>query len=86
LTQHHRRSFFISRCRLSTTLANDESAFAMLFSFSSVVVASTVAIYPPGDGLQERTVFGSREDAKITARSMINAWLKKRLALASQRE
>lgn len=41
-----------------------------------------VAIYPVGNGLpEERTVFGTREDAKITARSMINAWLKKRSAL-----
>jgi hypothetical protein len=37
-----------------------------------------VAIYPSGNGLpEERRVFGTREDAKITARSMINAWLKK---------
>jgi hypothetical protein len=36
------------------------------------------AIYPPGDPLpKERTVFGTREDAEVTARSMINAWLKK---------
>jgi hypothetical protein len=41
-----------------------------------------VAIHPPGHGLpQERTVFGTREDAKIAARSMINAWLKKRSML-----
>jgi len=46
-----------------------------------------VAIHPPGKGLpEERTVFGSREDAKIAARSMINAWLKKRFALAGQKE
>ena len=38
-----------------------------------------VAIHPPGSGLPaERTVFGTREDAETTARSMINAWLKKR--------
>jgi hypothetical protein len=37
-----------------------------------------VAIYPPGNGLpKERTVFGTREEAVITARSMINALLKK---------
>jgi hypothetical protein len=37
-----------------------------------------VAVHPTGKGLpQERTVFGTREDAEITARSMINAWLKK---------
>jgi hypothetical protein len=37
-----------------------------------------VAIHLPGNGLpKERTVFGTREDAEITARSMINAWLKK---------
>ena len=37
-----------------------------------------VAIYLPGIGLpKERTVFGTREDAKIKARSMINEWLKK---------
>ena len=40
-----------------------------------------VAIYLPGIGLpKERTVFGTREDAEIAARSMINAWLKKRYA------
>jgi hypothetical protein len=39
------------------------------------------AIYLPGNRLsKERTVFGTREDAEITARSMINAWLKKRCA------
>jgi hypothetical protein len=38
-----------------------------------------VAINPLGHGLpEERTVFGTREDAEIAARSMINAWLKKR--------
>jgi hypothetical protein len=37
------------------------------------------AIYLPGSRLsKERTVFGTREDAEITARSMINAWLKQR--------
>jgi hypothetical protein len=41
-----------------------------------------VAIYPPGNGLpKERTVLGTHEDAEITARSMINAWLKQRSAL-----
>jgi hypothetical protein len=36
-----------------------------------------VAIYLPEIELpKERTVFGTREDAEITARSMINAWLK----------
>jgi hypothetical protein len=38
-----------------------------------------VAIHIPGKGLpEERTVFGTRGDAEATARSMINAWLKKR--------
>jgi hypothetical protein len=38
-----------------------------------------VAIYPVGDGLpKEKTVSGTHEDAKITARSMINSWLKQR--------
>ena len=38
-----------------------------------------MAIYAPGKGLpEERTVFGTRQDAEATARSMINAWLKKR--------
>jgi hypothetical protein len=42
-----------------------------------------VAIYPPGNGLaEERTVLGTREDAETTARSMINARLKKRSALS----
>jgi hypothetical protein len=37
-----------------------------------------VAIYPPGNGLsKERTVLGTYEYADITARSIINAWLKK---------
>ena len=37
-----------------------------------------VAIHVPGKTLpEERTVFGTRKDAEITARSMINAWLKK---------
>jgi hypothetical protein len=41
-----------------------------------------VAIHPPGHRLpEERTVFGTLEDAKIAARSMINAWLKKRSVL-----
>jgi hypothetical protein len=41
-----------------------------------------VAIYLPGKGLpEERTVFGTRKDAEISARSMINAWLKKRSEL-----
>ena len=36
-----------------------------------------VAIYPLGNGLpKEKTVFGTHEDAKATARSMINSWLK----------
>jgi hypothetical protein len=43
-----------------------------------------VAIYRRGDGLpEERTVFGTREDAIITARSMINAWLKKQSAVST---
>jgi len=38
-----------------------------------------VAIHIPGKRLpEERTVFGTRGDAEATARSMINAWLKKR--------
>jgi hypothetical protein len=38
-----------------------------------------VAIHPPGSVLpEEKTVLGTREDAEITARSMINAWLRKR--------
>jgi hypothetical protein len=42
-----------------------------------------VAIYPLGNRLPaERTVFGTWENAEITARSMINAWLKKRSALS----
>jgi hypothetical protein len=37
-----------------------------------------VVIDPPGNEFpKERTVFGTREDAEIKARSMINAWLKK---------
>jgi hypothetical protein len=37
-----------------------------------------VAIYPVPNRLpKERTVFGTREDAVATARSMINSWLKK---------
>jgi hypothetical protein len=36
-----------------------------------------VAIYPLGNGSpKERTVLGTHEDAEITARSMINSWLK----------
>jgi hypothetical protein len=36
-----------------------------------------VAIHPVANQLpKERTVVGTREDAEITARSMINAWLK----------
>jgi hypothetical protein len=39
-----------------------------------------VAIYLPGIGLpKEKTVLGTREDANIAARSMINEWLKKRV-------
>jgi hypothetical protein len=41
-----------------------------------------VAIHVPGKTLpEERTGFGTRKDAETTARSMINAWLKKRSAL-----
>jgi hypothetical protein len=37
-----------------------------------------VAIYPvPNQLPKERTVFGTREDAVTTARSMINSWLKR---------
>jgi hypothetical protein len=38
-----------------------------------------VAILIPGKRLpEERKVSGTRQDAETTARSMINAWLKKR--------
>ena len=38
-----------------------------------------VAIHFPGKGLpEERTVFGTREDAEIAARSMIDAWLRRK--------
>ena len=38
-----------------------------------------VAIHIPGKRLpEERTVFGTRGDAETRARSIINAWLKKR--------
>ena len=38
-----------------------------------------MAIHPPGNVLpEERTVLGTRKDAEITARSMIDAWLRKR--------
>jgi hypothetical protein len=38
-----------------------------------------VSIDAPDNELpKERTVFGTREDAEITARSMINGWQKKR--------
>ena len=38
-----------------------------------------VAINPPGNVLpEERTVWGTRKDAEVTARSMIDAWLRKR--------
>jgi hypothetical protein len=37
------------------------------------------AVHIPGKMLPaERTIFGTRTDAEITARAMINAWLKKR--------
>jgi hypothetical protein len=37
-----------------------------------------VAIYPvPNQLPKERTVFGTREDAVTTARTMINSWLKR---------
>jgi uncharacterized protein (DUF2141 family) len=37
-----------------------------------------VAVYPSDHGMpKERPVFGTREDAEATARSMINALLKK---------
>ena len=43
-----------------------------------------MAIYAPGKGLpEERTVFGTRQEAVTTARSMIDARLKK-LSLASR--
>jgi hypothetical protein len=38
-----------------------------------------VAIHPPGNVLpEERTVWGTRKDAEVTARSMIDAWLRKK--------
>jgi hypothetical protein len=37
-----------------------------------------VAVYPSDHGMpKERPVFGTREDAEATARSMINALMKK---------
>jgi len=42
-----------------------------------------VAIYPADDGMpNERPVFGTREDAEATARSMISVLLKKMRAAA----
>ena len=38
----------------------------------------SVAIYPPGDEMRGRVVFGSREEAEFQAREMINDWLKRR--------
>jgi hypothetical protein len=36
-------------------------------------------LHPPGNALpEEKPVLGTREDAEITARSMIDAWLRKR--------
>ena len=36
-----------------------------------------MAIYPPDIALaKERTVLGTHKDAELTARSMINAWLR----------
>jgi hypothetical protein len=44
----------------------------------SAIGLARVAIYPvPNQLPKERTVIGTREDAEATARSMINAWLKK---------
>ena|SRR6516164_4028543 len=38
-----------------------------------------VAIHLPGNVLpEERTVWGTRKDAEVTARSMIDAWLRKK--------
>ena len=37
----------------------------------------SVAIYPSGDEMKERVVFGSREEAELRARAMINDWLKR---------
>jgi hypothetical protein len=37
----------------------------------------SVAIYPAGDEMKERVVFGSREEAELRARAMINDWLKR---------
>jgi hypothetical protein len=38
-----------------------------------------VAIYSQGNGLpKERTIFGTREEVEATARSMINALMKRR--------
>ncbi len=33
---------------------------------------------------KERTIVGTRKDAEITARSMINAWLKETIRLSSR--
>jgi len=41
--------------------------------------------FPSNSSPEERTVFGTREDAQNAARSRINAWLKKRSAPAKDR-
>jgi hypothetical protein len=46
-----------------------------------------VGIYPPDEGMpKERPVFGSRQEAQATARSMINALLKKPIGAAKKIE
>jgi hypothetical protein len=37
-----------------------------------------VTIHPPGNRPEERKVFGTRENAEFRARSMIDAWLRKK--------
>ena len=37
-----------------------------------------VALYPMGVEMKGRVVFGSREEAELRARAMINDWLKRR--------
>jgi hypothetical protein len=46
-----------------------------------------VAIYPLGNGSpKERTILGTHEDVEITARSMINSWLKHRRSALKKAE
>jgi hypothetical protein len=37
----------------------------------------SIAIHPAGIEMKERVVIGSRRDAELQARGMINRWLKK---------